>query len=154
MIRSNVGFVTRVENHGLQTTVLHVEIKDRDRKKTLVLSRWNKLCVSYLENKMANDINKPTRITEYEAKIAPEIVDDGLWVLLRYYDSIDWIETHVEPQTRGFNLKVLFQVSNGMLTREMECKCNNCDRRHIYNQVDKMVQRLIHGTTTERGYGL
>lgn len=103
---------------------------------------------------MANDINKQTRITEYEAKIATEIVDDGLWVLLRYYDSIDWIETHVEPQTRGFNLKILFQVSNGMLKREMECKCNNCNRRHIYNQVDKMVQRLIHGTTTDRGYGL
>lgn len=103
---------------------------------------------------MANDINKPTRITEYEANVAREIVDDGLWVLLRYYDSIDWIETHVEPQTRGFNLKILFQVSNGKLKQEMECKCNNCDRRHIYNQVDKMVQRLIHGTTTERGHRL
>ena len=30
---------------------------------------------------MANDTNKPTRITEYEANVANETVDDGPWVL-------------------------------------------------------------------------
>ena len=30
---------------------------------------------------MADDINKPTIITEYEANVAHEIVDDGPWVL-------------------------------------------------------------------------
>ena len=30
---------------------------------------------------MTNDINKPTKITENEANVAPEIVGDGPWVL-------------------------------------------------------------------------
>lgn len=91
------------------------------------------------------------RITNYELEMVPDMVDTGLGILLRYYDDIDWIESSTERLSDGFELKVLFQICNGMATKEMIGHCFRVERRHVYNQLDRIVQRMLYGTDVECG---